>query len=65
MGNQWIIDVIVDLKSFAQQNELPVLAKELARLAAVADAEIDPDKKGASSVVRSEQTESRRILTQA
>jgi hypothetical protein len=65
MGHQWIIDVLVDLKSFAQQNELPTLADELARVVAVADAVIDPDKKGAPALVRCEQTEPRHILTQA
>jgi hypothetical protein len=65
MGHQWILDVIVDLKSFAQQNALPDLAKELARVAAVAEAEIDPDKRGVPHQVRSEETEPRRILTRA
>lgn len=65
MGNQWIIDVIVDLKSFAQQNELPILAEELARIAAVANAEIDPDSKGVPITARCEQTEPRRVFTQA
>jgi hypothetical protein len=65
MGHQWIIDVIVDLKSFAQQNELPGLANELARLAVIADAEIDPDKRGAPLAVRSEDAEPRRIPNQA
>ncbi len=65
MGHQWILDVIVDLKSFAQQNELPDLAEELDRVAVVAEAEIDPDKRGVSHLARSEETEPRRILTQA
>lgn len=65
MGHQWIIDVLVDLKSFAQQNELPALADELARVVALADAVIDPNKKGAPPLVRCEQAEPRRILTQA
>jgi len=65
MGHQWIIDVLVDLKSFAQQNELPHLADDLARVAAVADAEINPNKRGAPQVVRCEDTEPRRLSTQA
>ncbi len=64
MGHQWIIDVIVDLKSFAQQNELPHLAEELARVAAVADAELDADKRGASHLMRCEDTDARRFSTQ-
>lgn len=65
MGHQWILDVIVDLKSFAQQNALPDLADELARVAAVAEAEIDPDKRGVPHLARSEETESGPILTRA
>lgn len=63
MGHQWMVDVIVDLKRFAQQNELPVLAHELARLAAVADAEIDACNRGAPPMARMEDTESGRFLT--
>ena len=65
MGHQWIIDVIVDLKTFAQQNELPVLAKELALAADIAEAEIDPNNEGVPIAVRCEQPEFRRVLSQA
>ena len=65
MGHQWIIDVIVDLKTFAQQNELPVLAEELALAASIAEAEIDPKKEGVPPAVRSDQSEFRQVLSQA
>ena len=29
MGNDWIIDVLADLRSFAHNNELPLLAAQL------------------------------------
>jgi hypothetical protein len=65
MGHQWIIDVIVDLKTFAQQNDLPALANELALAADIAEAEIDPDNEGVPLAVRCGQSESRRFLSQA
>jgi len=65
MGHQWIIDVIVDLKTFAQRNELPLLAEELARTAQVAEAEIDPNSEGVPLEARSEQTEPRHVLSSA
>ncbi len=40
MGNKWIIDVIADLKAFAEENDLPQLADQLDRTAVVAAAEI-------------------------
>lgn len=64
MGHQWIIDVIVDLKTFAQQNELRMLADELAHVVDVAKAEIDPNYEGAPPLARSDQSEPRRIFSQ-
>lgn len=40
MGNTWIIDVIADLKTFADQNDLPLLSRQLTETAKVAVAEI-------------------------
>ncbi len=40
MGNTWIIDVIADLKTFADQNDLPLLSRQLSETAKVATAEI-------------------------
>lgn len=40
MGRNWIIDVLADLRSFAEMNDLPMLAEELARTARVAQREL-------------------------
>jgi len=40
MGHNWIIDVIVDLKTFAERNDLPELAQELASVKETATTEI-------------------------
>ena len=40
MGHIWIIDVLADLKSFAEKNELPLLAEQLDDVATTATAEI-------------------------
>ncbi len=40
MGQKWIIDVLTDLRSFAQQNDLQLLADQLAQTAKVASVEI-------------------------
>jgi hypothetical protein len=45
-GHRWIIDVLTDLRTFAEQNEMPLLAAQLgetAQLALVEMAQI-PDK---------------------
>jgi len=40
MGRNWIIDVLADLRAFADANGLPLLAAELRQVSAVAEAEI-------------------------
>ena len=65
MGHNWIIDVIADLKTFAQKNDLPLLASELDSASAVALAEIASNYEGAPAKVRGDQTVSGRISTQA
>lgn len=40
MGQKWIIDVIADLRAFADQNGLPLLAHQLDVTATVAQSEI-------------------------
>lgn len=40
MGQKWIIDVIADLRAFADQNGLPLLAHQLGVTATVAQSEI-------------------------
>ena len=41
MGRNWIIDVLADLRSFAELNDLPMLAAELRQATAVAQAELE------------------------
>ena len=40
MGQKWIIDVIADLRAFADQNGLPLLASQLDVTSTVAQAEL-------------------------
>lgn len=40
MGQKWIIDVIADLRAFADQNDLPLLAHQLEVTSCVAQAEL-------------------------
>ena len=46
MGHKWIIDVLADLKSFAQANDLALLADQLEQTANVALAEITSKSAG-------------------
>ncbi|MEM9707167.1 MAG: hypothetical protein AAF871_00115 [Pseudomonadota bacterium] len=46
MMNDWIIDVLADLKTFADKNDLPSLAAELEKTALVAAAEIASSETG-------------------
>lgn len=47
MGQNWIIDVIADLREFADQNGLPMLAGQLEVASSVAQAEIASVYEGA------------------
>lgn len=40
MSKSWLLDVLADLKSFAAQNDLPIVAAQLDDLVVVAMAEI-------------------------
>lgn len=40
MGRDWIIDVLADLRTFAQENDLPLLAAQLDEAGLVAEVEI-------------------------
>jgi len=65
MGNEWIIDVLADLRGFAQKNELPLLAVQLEQTGLVAQAEIANNKEGAPMSVRSETSETGSNFIQA
>ncbi|SLN26233.1 hypothetical protein PSJ8397_01045 [Pseudooctadecabacter jejudonensis] len=47
MGQKWIIDVIADLRTFADQNGLPMLAHQLEVTSTVAQAELTSMQEGA------------------
>jgi hypothetical protein len=57
MGHKWIIDVLADLKSFAQQNELILLADKLEQATNVATAEIASMVEGAPYSVRGDESQ--------
>lgn len=40
MGQDWIFEVLADLRGFAERNDLPALAAQLQKTIAVAEAEI-------------------------
>lgn len=48
MGNNWILDVLSDLKAFAQTNNMPILAEQLGDASLVAAAEMTSSTEGAS-----------------
>ncbi|PVA07188.1 hypothetical protein DC363_04870 [Thalassorhabdomicrobium marinisediminis] len=51
MGQKWIIDVIDDLRVFAEQNGLPRLAAQLDSAATIAQAELAEMPEGAPRAV--------------
>lgn len=63
MGHEWIIDVLADLKSFAKQNDLPLLAAQLDDTALVASAEIATVVEKSSPLTRGDCVGTRPILT--
>lgn len=50
MKNDWIIDVLADLNSFAKSNGLPKLAKQLEETAILASVELASHSVGTQSV---------------
>jgi len=65
MGHKWIIDVLADLKSFATQNDLILLADKLEQATQVASAEITAVVEGASFAARSDESQDRPISPEA
>jgi hypothetical protein len=57
MGHDWILDVLADLKGFADQNGLPLLASQLDDTKLVALAEITSSADGAPISVYGERAE--------
>lgn len=54
MGHKWIIDVLTDLRSFAENNDLNLLADQLAQTTIVASVEIADVSERASIVMCSD-----------
>lgn len=46
MANDWLIDVLADLKAFAQKNEFAALAAQLDRTVTVATSELAERERG-------------------
>ena len=65
MGNDWILDVLADLRRFAQLNDLPLLAVQLDETAIVANAELYILQEGAPVTVRGDAAETALIFYQA
>ena len=57
MRNDWIIDVLADLNSFAKSNGLPALAKQLEETAILASVELASHGVGAANVDSGSKTE--------
>jgi len=53
MSNDWILDVLADLKSFALRNNLSALAEQLDDTTLVAATEIASKERGARSTLQS------------
>lgn len=64
MGNDWIIDVLADLRTFAQKNGLPLLAVQLDETAVIARAEIAEMAERAPFGARGESAETRPVFVQ-
>lgn len=47
VDKEWIIDVLGDLRGFAEENEMPHLARQLTKTLAVAQSELPTHKPGA------------------
>lgn len=62
MGRNWIIDVIADLQSFAEQNELPMLADELTKARTVASVELSATTEDKIISSRGDDTETQRLF---
>jgi len=59
MSQEWMIDVLTDLKSFARKNGLMGLAEQLDDTILVAAAELNPNAKDAPNIVKSTEQDHR------
>ncbi len=63
MGQDWIIDVLTDLRSFARKNDLPLLTAQLEKASLVASVEIASTTEKMSQLTRGDGAGSRQIST--
>ncbi|WP_172298446.1 hypothetical protein [Pseudoruegeria sp. HB172150] len=56
MANDWILDVIADLKAFANENGLSRTADQLDDVSLIAAVEIASEKRGQPGTARDERT---------
>lgn len=63
MGQDWIIDVLADLQSFARQNDMPLLSAQLEEAETIAAVEIASRTEMASRLTRGDGAESRQVST--
>ena len=63
MANDWILDVLADLKTFASKNELPNLADGLDELALVATAELATASRSGPQVMERDTHHAGRVYT--
>lgn len=61
MGHDWILSVLSDLKTYAEQNGLPSLAGQLTDTSLVARAEIAGQSDGGTGTVNGDDGRSRRV----
>ncbi len=65
MGHKWILDVLTDLRSFAQDNDLQLLADQLAQTTKVASVEIAATSEERSLVTHGDSQHNRALFTGA
>nr|WP_241524078.1 hypothetical protein [Oceaniglobus indicus] len=61
MANDWILDVLTDLKQFASRNDLSALAEQLERASAVAAFEIATGEQRAVALIGRNAAEARMV----
>jgi len=62
MANEWILDVLADLKAFARNNGLPAVASGIDDLSVVASAELRSAEGEAPVLVRKDRGHAEHVL---
>lgn len=63
MGKTWIVDVLRDLETFARENGMPLLERQLALSAQVARSEIEQRSEGGPETAEIYGLDGRRVST--